>query len=84
MDGEQPVAALEQLLAEKGEHLLRTAILLTGSRADGEDLLQSALERVIHRWQKIHGDPEGYIRRTLYNLAVDGWRRKPPGAPASA
>jgi RNA polymerase sigma-70 factor (sigma-E family) len=76
MDGEQPVAALEQLLAEKGEHLLRTAILLTGSRADGEDLLQSALERVIHRWRKIRGDPEGYIRRTLCNLAVDGWRRR--------
>jgi DNA-directed RNA polymerase specialized sigma24 family protein len=71
MDGEQPVAALERLLAEKGENLLRTAILLTGSRADGEDLLQSALERVIHRWRRIRGDPEGYIRRTLYkaNLA---------------
>ena len=76
MDDEQPVAALEQLLAEKGEHLLRTAILLTGSRAEGEDLLQSALERVIHRWRKIRGDPEGYVRRILYNLAVDGWRRK--------
>jgi RNA polymerase sigma-70 factor (sigma-E family) len=76
MDGEQSIAVLEQLLAEKGEHLLRTAILLTGSRADGEDLLQSALERVIHRWRRIHGDPEGYIRRTVYNLAVDGWRRR--------
>ena len=24
----------------------------------------------------IDTDPEGYIRRTLYNLAVDGWRRR--------
>jgi RNA polymerase sigma-70 factor (sigma-E family) len=76
MDGEQPVAALEQLLADKGEHLLHTATLLAGSRAEGEDLLQSALERVYQRWRKIRGDPEGYVRRTLYNLAVDGWRRK--------
>ena len=24
----------------------------------------------------IEGDPEGYLRRTLYNLAADGWRRQ--------
>jgi RNA polymerase sigma-70 factor (sigma-E family) len=76
MDGEQSIAVLERLLADKGEYLLRTAILLTGSRSDGEDLLQSALERVIQRGRAISGDPEGYLRRTLYHLAVDGWRRK--------
>jgi RNA polymerase sigma-70 factor (sigma-E family) len=76
MDGEQPVAAVKQLLAEKGEYLLRTAIILAGSRPEGEDLLQSALERAIPRWHAIDTDPEGYIRRTLYNLAVDGWRRR--------
>jgi DNA-directed RNA polymerase specialized sigma24 family protein len=76
MDGAQPIAVLEQLLADKGEHLLRTAILLAGSRSDGEDLLQNALERVIQRWRTIRGEPEGYLRRTLYHLAVDGWRRK--------
>jgi RNA polymerase sigma-70 factor (sigma-E family) len=76
LDGEQPVAALEQFLAERGQPLLHTAILLAGSRADGEDLLQSALERLVHRWKKIEGNPEGYVRTTLYNLAVDGWRRK--------
>lgn len=76
MDGEQSIVALEGLLADKGEYLLRTAILLAGSRSDGEDLLQSALERVIQRWRTISGDPEGYLRRTLYHLAIDGWRRK--------
>ena len=76
MDGEQPVAVLEQLLVDKGGQLLHTATLLAGSRAEGEDLLQSALERVYQRWRKVRGDPEGYVRRTLYNLAVDGWRRK--------
>ena len=39
-----------------------------------EDLLQAALERLIRHWSRIDGDPEAYLRRTLYNLAVDGWR----------
>lgn len=76
MDGEQSIAVLEALLAEKGENLLRTAILLAGSRAEGEDLLQAALERVIKRWRWIRGNPEGYLRRTLHHLAIDGWRAK--------
>jgi RNA polymerase sigma-70 factor (sigma-E family) len=76
MDGEQSIAVLEELLADKGENLLRTAILLAGSRAEGEDLLQAALERVIKRWRWIRGDPEGYLRRTLHHLAIDGWRAK--------
>ena len=67
--------ACRELLAAKGEHLLRTAVLLAGSRADGEDLLQAALERLFRRWRTIRGDPEGYLRRTLYHLAADGWRR---------
>lgn len=74
-DAAQPVAVLEELLTAKGEHLLRTAILLAGSRADGEDLLQAALERLFRRWRTIRGDPEGYLRQTLYHLAADGWRR---------
>jgi DNA-directed RNA polymerase specialized sigma24 family protein len=72
MDDGQPVAVLEELLAAKGEQLLRTAVLLAGSHADGEDLLQAALERVFRRWRTISGNPEGYLRRTLYHLAADG------------
>lgn len=76
MDGEQPVDVLEELLAVKGGHLLHTAILLAGSQEDGEDLLQAVLERVFRHWRTIRGNPEGYLRRTLYHLAADGWRRK--------
>jgi RNA polymerase sigma-70 factor (sigma-E family) len=72
----QPVAVLEELLVSRGERLLHAAVLLAGSHADGEDLLQAALERVYKHWQRIDGDPEGYLRRTLYHLAADGWRRK--------
>jgi RNA polymerase sigma-70 factor (sigma-E family) len=55
---------------------MRAAVALTGSRADGEDLLQAALERLVQNWARIQSDPEGYLRRTLYNLAADGWRRR--------
>lgn len=68
---------LECFLAEHGERLLRIAIALTGSRADGEDLLQAALERLLPRWRTIPADAAvSYLRRTLYNLAADGWRRR--------
>jgi RNA polymerase sigma-70 factor (sigma-E family) len=76
MDGELPVDVLEELLAAKSGQLLRTAVLLAGSQEDGEDLLQAALERVFRRWRAIRDDPEGYLRRTLYHLAADGWRRR--------
>lgn len=72
----QDVDELEQFLAERGAPLLRTAMLLTGSREAGEDLLQAALERLLRHRHRIDGDPEGYLRRTLYNLAADGWRRR--------
>jgi len=67
---------LELLLAARGTQLLRTAVLLAGSRPDGEDLLQAALERLLRQGRRISGDPEGYLRRTLYNLAADRWRRQ--------
>jgi DNA-directed RNA polymerase specialized sigma24 family protein len=55
--------------------LLRTAVLLTGSKEVGEDLPQTAVERLLRRWRRFDGDPEGYLRRTLCNLATDGYRR---------
>jgi len=67
--------AVERLLGERGQHLMRAAVALTGSRTDGEDLLQAALERLLQNWNRVD-DPEGYLRRTLYNLAADGWRRR--------
>lgn len=66
---------LELLLADRGPQLLRSAVLLAGSQQDGEDLLQAALERLLRQSRRIDGSPEAYLRRALYNLAADGWRR---------
>jgi RNA polymerase sigma-70 factor (sigma-E family) len=79
-------AELEQLLAERGSALLAVATALAGNRQDGEDLLQAALERVLRKPRRLShdsdgdgdgkSDVEGYLRRVLYNLAADGWRRR--------
>jgi RNA polymerase sigma-70 factor (sigma-E family) len=76
MEPDRAVADLELFLAERGDYLLRTAVLLTGSKEAGEDLLQAALERLLRRWPTIAGNPEGYLRRTLYHLATDRWRQQ--------
>jgi len=73
---DQRVENLEQFLAQRGQALLRTAALLTGSIESGEDLLQNAIERLLRQRNRLTGDPEGYLRRTMYNLATDGYRRQ--------
>ena len=76
MGHDRDEASLERLLDERGTRLMRTAVALTGSRADGEDLLQAALERLLRNWRRVESDPEAYLWRTLYHLAADGWRRR--------
>jgi RNA polymerase sigma-70 factor (sigma-E family) len=70
------VEDLEEFLAQRGQALLRTAVLLTGSIEAGEDLLQSAFERLLRRGRRVDADLEGYLRRALCNLATDGYRRQ--------
>jgi RNA polymerase sigma-70 factor (sigma-E family) len=67
---------LERLIADRGGHLLCAAIALAGSRQEGEDLLQAAIERLFRHRRRVGSNPEGYLRRILYNLAIDGWRRR--------
>jgi RNA polymerase sigma factor (sigma-70 family) len=67
---------LDRLLAERGNWLMAIALALTGERADDEDLLQAALERILRHRGGLTTSTEAYLRRTLYNLAADGWRRR--------
>lgn len=71
---DEQFARLEALLAERGNGLLGAAVLLAGGREAGEDLLQMAIERVLRRGVPLPDQLEGYLRRTLYNLATDRWR----------
>ena len=56
--------------------LLRTACLLTGDRARGEDLTQNALIRAYAQWSKVEraDAPLAYVRRLLINCHLS-WRR---------
>jgi RNA polymerase sigma-70 factor (sigma-E family) len=67
----------EDFIVREGGALLAAACLLAGGRQEGEDLLQSVLERVVPRWSRIRsGAPGAYVRRALVNAAVDGHRRR--------
>uniref|UniRef100_UPI003D7CCBDD SigE family RNA polymerase sigma factor n=1 Tax=Kineococcus sp. SYSU DK018 TaxID=3383139 RepID=UPI003D7CCBDD len=57
-----------------GPSLLRTATLLTGSRAEAEDLLQDTLEVCFRRWPAQVEHPGAYLRTAMTRLAA---RRRP-------
>jgi len=58
--------------------LLHTAYLLTGNRADAEDLVQSALAKTYLAWDRIEdrGALDGYVRRAMVNTHISWWRRR--------
>ena len=80
MRSEERFKGLDALIADRGGALLATATLLAGGPMAGEDLLQAALERVMRHWHRVKDEPEIYLRRTIYHLAVDQWwsRRRHP------
>lgn len=76
MRSEERFKGLDALIADRGGALLATATLLAGGPMAGEDLLQAALERVMRHWHRVRDEPEIYLRRTIYHLAVDQWRSR--------
>jgi RNA polymerase sigma-70 factor (sigma-E family) len=73
-----PDLGFEEFMAARWRALFRTAYLLTGSRHDAEDLLQTALARTCVRWSSIRdkGAADAYVRRAMVNLAQRGWQRR--------
>ncbi|RKN47700.1 SigE family RNA polymerase sigma factor [Micromonospora endolithica] len=55
--------------------LMRVAYHLTGSAQEAEDLVQSALVKVMRRWRRID-DPMAYLRRVMINQHISLWRRQ--------
>ena len=84
MAGDNAVRELESFLTERADQLTRTAVLLTGSREAGEDLLQIALERLLKHWRSLDGDPEAYLhpRSTTWPPTASGVRAR-SGASSS-
>ena len=57
---------------------LRAAYLLSGNAADAEDLLQTALAKLMRVWDRIseNGDPDAYLRKVIVTTQASRWRRK--------
>jgi RNA polymerase sigma-70 factor (sigma-E family) len=75
---EQGREAFRAYVAARSAALLRTAYLLTGSRADAEDLLQTALAKTYLAWDRIREREavDGYVRRVMVNTQTSWWRRR--------
>jgi RNA polymerase sigma-70 factor (sigma-E family) len=67
-----------EFVAARRPALLRTAYLLTGNRADAEDLVQSVLAKTYLAWDRIEdrGALDGYVRRAMVNTHISWWRRR--------
>jgi len=72
----EPVA-FEVFFEDQKDRLLRVLSVITGSRAEAEDLAQEAFTRVYERWGTIASmeDPAGYLHRTAMNLFRNQVRR---------
>jgi RNA polymerase sigma-70 factor (ECF subfamily) len=69
--------AFERFFEEQKERLLRILSVITGSRAEAEDLAQEAFTRVFERWDTVSSmaDPAGYLHRTAMNVFRNQYRR---------
>jgi RNA polymerase sigma-70 factor (sigma-E family) len=57
--------------------LLRSAFLLTGDRAQAEDLVQEAVVKVAERWGRLRsGNPTAYARTVIVHDHASWWRRR--------
>jgi RNA polymerase sigma-70 factor (sigma-E family) len=67
-----------EYVTKRSNSLLRTAYLLTGNRADAEDLVQAALAKTYLAWDRIEdrGALDGYVRRAMVNTHISWWRRR--------
>lgn len=68
---------VEDFLATRLPRLLRTAVLLTGRRADAEDLVQDVLATVVLKWRKVRAadDVDAYVRKMLVNTWISRCRK---------
>jgi len=74
--------AFDEYVVARSAALLRTAYLLTGNRADAEDLLQTTLAKTYLAWDRIRDREavDAYVRRTMVNTQTSFWRRRRPEA----
>jgi RNA polymerase sigma-70 factor (sigma-E family) len=75
---QQGKESFRSYVAARSPALMRTAYLLTGNRADAEDLLQTALAKTYLAWDRIREREaiDAYVRRVMVNTQTSWWRRR--------
>ena len=78
-------AGFREFVAGGAPRHLRTAYLLTGHPADAEDLLQTALTKLMRVWDRVsqQGSPDAYLRSVIVNTHASRWQRKWRGEVAT-
>jgi RNA polymerase sigma-70 factor (sigma-E family) len=66
----------EQFVREHWSVLMSIGVAVAGSRAEAEDLVQTALAGAYPRWRRIRrAEALAYLRRSILNAHVSRWRR---------
>jgi RNA polymerase sigma-70 factor (sigma-E family) len=76
-DGDSRDGEFTDFVVDHGAQLLRTAVLVTGDRHLGEDLLQTALAKAYGSWSKVRraDHPYASVRRLMINAHLS-WARR--------
>src|SRR5215213_8554685 len=77
LEGLEAANAFEAFYEAEARTLFRRLWLVTGNRAEAEELMQDAFLSVWERWDRVGGldDPIGYLYRTAMNLFRKRYRR---------
>ena len=75
MLGQPP--SFEGFFDAERDRLFRALCVITGSRAEAEDIAQDAFVKLLERWDRVSrmDDPAGYLHRTAMNLFRNRYRR---------
>ncbi len=52
------------------------ALRIVWSKEDAEDVAIETLTRAAERWERLAGEPDGWVTRVAANRAIDVWRRR--------
>jgi RNA polymerase sigma-70 factor (ECF subfamily) len=77
VQGESRPATFEDFFHAEKDHLLRVMRVITGSRAEAEDITQEAFLRLFELWETVAtmDNPEGYLHRVAMNQFRSRYRR---------
>lgn len=75
----------EDFAREHWSTLMSIGVAVSGSRAEAEDLVQTALTNAFVRWPRIRREQAlAYLRRSILNANVSRWRRHRGESPHAA